>query len=123
MTVPWPIRVLKRIVYYQWMNWVNRRDEIQKAFFRTGIFTFLSIDFDEKTGLVQWVFTFLDLGMCHCISSSAMVTSTENGIFTVNEGECVSEQEALVAVFDGRLSCFVEELYDELGVVVSEPIS
>ncbi len=96
------------------MDWHTRSNEIQARFFRTGSKTFLWLKHHQD--LLQWSFTFMDLGMCHTLSGHARVHSAPSGGYLVNQRPHSTEDEALLAVFGGHYQTFVDRLYrDVLG--------
>ena len=97
------------------MDWSARCEEIQARYFRKGPYTCLTIGHDPLTDIVDWCFTFADLGMYHIIESRACVTRTPAGVFSVNREEAQSENEALARVFAGHYIQFLIELYADAG--------
>lgn len=96
------------------MDWHTRADELQARFFRTGSRTFLWLKHQQD--LLQWSFTFMDLGMCHTLSGHARVSPGPSGGYLVNQRQYATEDEALYAVFGGHYQAFVDRLYrDMLG--------
>lgn len=94
------------------MDWPTRSDEIQTRFFRTGPKTFLWLDYGTLSpDLLQWSFTFMDLGMCHTLSGHARVQQPG---FLVNGRVFASESDALEAVFGGHYQKFVDGLYRDI---------
>jgi len=94
-------------------------DEIQSRYFRTGYKAFLWLDYDEKTALLSWSFTFLDFGMCHSLSGKATVSSlpgTPPGFYSVNGTIHPSSDAAMHAVFANHYAEFMAQLYADLGV-------
>jgi len=74
---------------------LTNTDAIHRAFFRYGPRTHLRID-DAASSVVQWQYTFMDLGMCHTIY-----------------GECAPDDDPAHA-FGGRYRTFVREMHAEL---------
>ena len=97
------------------MDWYTRTDELQSRFFRTGPKTFLWLDYGRLSpDLLQWSFTFMDLGMCHTLSGHARADVLPSGGFLVNNTHYMIEDAALEAVFAGHYPCFVERLYRDM---------
>ena len=99
------------------MDWHARAAEIQERFFRQGPYAYLCISEDSQTE-TRWTFNFMDLGMCHTLSGSAMVSFTPTGTYLVNKQECEDEDSALEAVFSGHYREFLSRFYLDMGVVV-----
>jgi hypothetical protein len=94
-------------------------DEIQSRYFRAGTKTFLWLDYDQKTALLSWSFTFLDFGMHHMLSGQAIVSSlqgTPAGFYSVNGTIHPSRDAAMHAVFGNHYTEFMAQLYADLGV-------
>jgi hypothetical protein len=98
------------------MNWPERSEEIQRLYFRTGPYTYLWMKYDHSSQQLVWCFTFMDLGMCHSISSHTVVFCDGNGMFCVDGENWVSETQALASVFDGHYTRFVWDLYTDMGI-------
>jgi hypothetical protein len=98
------------------MDW--NPDEIQPRYFRAGDKTFLWLDYDEKTALLSWSFTFLDLGMHHTLSGRATVSCLPGTppAYTVNGAIQPSREAAMHAVFARHYAEFITQLYADLGV-------
>ena len=95
-------------------------DEIQSRYFRTGNNkAFLWLDYDEKTALLSWSFTFLDFGMHHTLSGKAIVSNlpgTPPGFYAVNGTIHPSSDAAMHAVFANHYAEFMTQLYADLGM-------
>lgn len=97
------------------MDWPTRSDEIQARFFRTGPKTYLWLDYGTLSrDLLQWSFTFMDLGMRHTLSGHARVLQAESGEYVVNGRGHASENDALESVFGRHYLDFVDRLYRDM---------
>lgn len=96
------------------MDWPSRVREIQSRFFRPPPYAYLWINFAQDNNMLSWSFTFMEFGMCHTISSSAVVIR-KNGCFLVGRESWPSEDMALEAVFGGHLNHFLQEFYRDIG--------
>ncbi len=99
------------------MDW--NHGEIQSCYFRTASpQTFFWLDYDEKTTVLSWSFTFLDFGMHHTLSGSARVAqlSGDPPQYSVNGTVQPSKQAAMHAVFAGHYTDFMTQLRIDLGV-------
>ena len=99
------------------MDWPARTHEIQTRFFRTGPRTFLWLEHGVfSQDLLQWTFTFMDLGMCHTLSGHARVIPVPTGGFLVNKNLYQTEEAAIHAVFGNHYPTFVDRLYRDMLV-------
>jgi hypothetical protein len=97
------------------MDWHTRTDEIQSRFFRAGPRTFLWLDYGTLSpDLLQWSFTFMDLGMCHTLTGHASANVLPSGGYLVNFKHHPTEEAALEAVFGEHYPGFVERLYKDM---------
>lgn len=97
------------------MDWHARTDEIQARFFRAGPKTCLWLDYGTLSkDLLQWSFTFMDLGMCHTLSGHARVQLAGAGEYVVNGRGHASENDALETVFGKHYQNFVDRLYRDM---------
>ena len=96
------------------MDWPARTQEIQRRFFRAPPCAYLWVDFSHENSLLSWCFTFMDLGMCHTISSTTTVVQ-KNGCFLVGRESWPTEDMALEAVFGGHYEHFLQEFYRDVG--------
>ena len=107
------------------MDWPRRTDEIQKRFFRDGLYTHLCIQVmpvnaDSNHGnhcimMVSWTFSFMDFGMHHTITGNSLVLEDheERGYFWVDNHPLKPENDALQHAFGGHYQEFMDELYSE----------
>ena len=93
------------------MDWDSRRDEIQGLFFRAGAYTHFVVRLDADTDIVEWRFSFADLGMYHTLESHASVSLLPNGNYCVDGIELETEDEAFAQVFAGHYDRFLQEMY------------
>lgn len=98
------------------LNWHTRQTELQTRFFKPPPMAYLWVDYKPEGDYLSWCFNFMDLGMCHSISSKAIVKALPDGTFLVDGLSFSNEDSALDAVFGGHYSHFIWELYRDLGV-------
>ena len=98
------------------LDWHARQVELQTRFFRAPPLAYLWIDYKPEAHYLSWCFNFMDLGMCHSLSSKAVVRRMEDGSYVVDKTTYGTEDEALAAVFGGHYAHFMYELYRDLGV-------
>jgi hypothetical protein len=103
------------------LDWPSRSAEIQALHFRPPPKAVLWIKHDAASNLLEWTFTFMDLGMNHTISSFSIVARDEHGDFTVDGQSEPNEASALHSVFGGHYArCLQEISQDLLGYEESE---
>jgi len=97
------------------MNWPALTREIQKNFFRDGVYTHLEIVEIMEDSMISWIFSFMDFGMYHEITGSSQVIDLGSGRYWINNRLVASDKDALQQVFGGHFDAFMEELYTDLN--------
>lgn len=98
------------------LDWDARQIEIQSRFFRPPPYAYLWMEYAPKAHYLAWCFNFMDLGMCHSLSSKAIVRIQPDGTYVVDDTPYPDEDAALEAVFGGHYAHFMSELYRDLRV-------
>lgn len=98
------------------LTWDARQDEIQTRFFRPPPKAYLWMEYRHAAHYLSWCFNFMDLGMCHSLSSRAVVKALPDGTFLVDDVSYPDESSALEAVFGGHYAHFMSELYRDLHI-------
>ena len=103
----------------------TRQAEIQRRFFRTGMYTFFHLETPRKVGrhcvLVGWKYEFADLGSFHNITKTFHVRLLRDGTCRVREVSkrkvkfVTSEYELLKALFD-HYESYLKCLYRSVGL-------
>jgi hypothetical protein len=101
----------------------ENKKQIQAEKFKSGPFTSLHVEMSSDSlsqGVLQWSFTFLDLGMCHNINSQVDVTAnkcneSDECVYLVNGVAYPNIELACFAIFDGHYSHFLACLYQDVG--------
>jgi hypothetical protein len=94
------------------MDWANRKNDIQKRFFRDGLYSKLDITYTFV--MVSWTFNFLDFGMHHNLSGKNLFIEGDSGHFLVDGNEATSEEHAMQMVFGGHYDAFLEDFYSQI---------
>lgn len=96
------------------MDWESRSAEIQALHFRPPPRACLWIKHDPASNLLNWTFTFMDMGMNHTVSSFSIVARDEHGDFTVDGQAEPNEASALHSVFGGHYERCLQEISQDL---------
>jgi hypothetical protein len=87
---------------------------LQARYFETRVGTHLHARFKPASGLVLWVFRFLDFGMVHAVKGRALV-SVRGPTVCVNNRKVNSILEATDRAFKGRLARYTSRLYARMA--------
>ena len=97
---------------------------IQGKFFKTGLYTHLHIhmiDAESTDGLlVQWTFTFQDLGSTHILTRAPAFVTLDpvTGAIRVDGVESSDLGQAEAAIFQDHYPNYVRELYEFEGITM-----
>ena len=101
------------------MPWDNTA-RIQRDFFRTGMFTDLFISYQNN--ILDWTFTFRDLGMDHTIRRAFLVVPSGAGRWVVDSAELPSTGAMLEHVFGGHYHTAVQKMYEDFRIQCRLPM-
>ena len=96
------------------LDWQSRTAEIQALHFRGPPKACLWIKHDPASNLLEWTFTFMDMGLNHTISSFSTVSRDKHGEFTVDGQSEPNEASALHSVFGGHYARCLQEIEQDL---------